>query len=114
MNGDLPDAKNYWNSRYAGGGNSGYGSYDEQLGKKLKWLDGLRGIKTISEIGCGDFNFGSNLLKLYPNASYVGYDISDVVIQKNKLKYPDVNFTTIPREVPPADLVLCIDVFFHV
>jgi trans-aconitate methyltransferase len=104
-------AKDYWNARYVKG-NSGYGSYGEQLTKKLDWLKGLN-IKTISEIGCGDFNFGSNLLKQYPNVSYTGYDLSDVIIKKNKKKYPQVNFI---NELPPlgADLTLCVDVLFHV
>ena len=44
------NAKDYWNNRYANGGNSGYGSYGEQLGKKLKWLSGLN-IRSISEVG---------------------------------------------------------------
>lgn len=102
----------YWNNRYASGGNSGYGSYNEQLTKKLEWLKGLD-IQSITELGCGDFNFGSNLLKQYPNASYAGYDISNVIIEKNKEKYPQYNFT---NELPPlgADLTLCVDVLFHV
>ena len=73
----------YWDNRYYQGGNSGYGSYDEQLTKKLSWLSNLD-IKSISEIGCGDLHFGSELLKLYPNVSYTGSDISEVIINKNK------------------------------
>ncbi len=101
----------YWNGRYARGVNSGYGSYGEQLDKKLKWLSGLP-ISSITDIGCGDFNTGSSLLKLYPKASYIGYDISPVIIEKNKALYP-YEFTT---EFPKLgnDLTLCIDVLYHV
>lgn len=104
--------KDYWNQRYASGGNSGYGSYDEQLTKKLKWLKGLP-IESITEIGCGDFNFGFNLLKQYPEAKYTGYDISDVIIEKNKKLYPQYDFTN-ELPMPGADLTLCVDVLFHV
>jgi len=101
----------YWNQRYSSGGNSGHGSYDEQLTKKLKWLSGLP-IKSIVEVGCGDFNFGSNLLKLYPKVDYQGTDISDVVIKHNKIKFPEINFGMVGH-CKPADLVMCIDVLFH-
>lgn len=106
------DSKLYWDNRYARGGNSGYGSYDEQLTKKLHWLQALS-VASISEIGCGDFNFGRNLLTYYPHASYIGSDISRVIIDRNKLNYPGYIFTT-EQTFFPADLVLCIDVLFHV
>jgi hypothetical protein len=106
------DAKQYWESRYALGGNSGYGSYGEQLIKKLRWLDDLT-VESIAEIGCGDFNFGKHLLELYPQATYTGYDISKTIIEKNKQAYPQYMFTSDPN-VPEVDLLLCVDVLFHV
>lgn len=108
------DSQEYWENRYRSGGNSGYGSYGDQLARKLAWLKNLEGIKTISEIGCGDMNFGSNLLKIYPKAKYVGSDISRGIVTQNQGRYPEHIFTTENSEVPPADLVLCIDVLFHV
>ena len=105
-------AKDYWNERYAGGGTSGDGSYGAQLIKKLKWLSGLD-IQSISEIGCGDFNFGKHLLEIYPQAKYTGLDISEVIIEKNKLTYPHHTFQLM-GDIPPSDLLLCVDVLFHV
>ena len=110
---NIVDEINYWNSRYATGGNSGDGSYGKQLEKKLAWLGGLD-IKSITEIGCGDFNFGSNLLKLYPTATYVGSDISSVIVEKNKKDYPQHSFRMATEPMPISDLLLCIDVLFHV
>lgn len=107
------DAKNYWDNRYANSGTSGYGSYGEQLGKKLEWLKGLD-INTITEIGCGDFNFGNHLLKLYPQVRYLGIDISEVVIASNILKHPQHQFIANPFFIPPGDLLMCIDVLFHI
>lgn len=107
--------KKYWDDRYAAGHNSGYGSYGEQLVKKINWLTGWK-IDSISEIGCGDFNFGLALLRIYPNAFYAGQDISEVIINKNKQLYSSdkTTFTTDIDELPSADLLLCIDVLFHV
>lgn len=105
--------KEYWNNRYQNGGNSGYGSYDEQLTKKLQWLSGLP-IKSISEIGCGDVNFAINLLKLYPGAVYNGQDISEFIIQRNKKLYPQYNFVREADNLPVGDLLLCVDVLFHI
>ena len=107
-------AKNYWDNRYSKGQTSGYGSYGEQLMKKLKWLSGLN-IKSISEIGCGDFNFGRNLVDMY-RVPYIGQDVSSVIIEKNQRENeePGLAFTTDLSELPPADLLLCVDVLFHV
>jgi trans-aconitate methyltransferase len=106
-------AQYYWNIRYQENGNSGYGSYDKQLTKKLDWLTGLP-IESIAEIGCGDFHFGSELLKRYPKASYIGQDISEVIIEKDQKQFPNVQFVEDLDELPSADLVLCIDVLFHI
>lgn len=106
-------AVDYWNERYSAGGNSGYGSYGAALTRKIGWLKGLD-IKTISEIGCGDLNLASNLLKEYPNALYNGHDISEMVVIKDREKYPLANITTELDLIPGADLVLCIDVILHI
>lgn len=104
--------KSYWNDRYSKGGNSGYGTYGDQLDKKLEWLKGLD-IKSITDIGCGDFYFGKNLLDMYPEAKYKGFDISEAIIERNKRIYP-YSFEILSEKVPQADMVLCIDVLFHI
>lgn len=105
--------QSYWDRRYTEGvWKSGYGSYGEQLKKKLKWLSGLD-IKSVSEVGCGDFNFGKHLLEIYPHALYAGHDISNVIIERNRIDYPQYFFYT-RKDIASADLLLCIDVLFHV
>lgn len=109
----MASEKSYWDSRYERGYDSGYGSYGEQLEKKLNWICGLE-FDSITEIGCGDFNFGKNILLRHP-AKYTGVDISETVINKNKLFFPEHTFMVAGDGVPPkADLVLCVDVLFHV
>jgi hypothetical protein len=107
-------ASNYWDARYAGGGNSGDGSYGKELAAKIQLLCGLPNIQAIAEVGCGDFNLSKNLLAVYPWAKYTGQDISRVAIRLNQQKYPDQSFVNTLEELPPADLLLCIDVLFHV
>jgi hypothetical protein len=104
--------KKYWDERYRRGENSGDGSYGEQLQKKLSLLKGL-GITSITDVGCGDFNFGKNLLEIYPQAKYTGYDLSSVIIEKNKKNFPKYEFTNY-GVLPQADLILCVDVLFHI
>ena len=106
------DTINYWNNRYANGRNSGAGSYGEFLNRKLNWLKNLD-IKSIVDVGCGDFNFGKHLTEMYPNVSYLGLDSSDFIIHKNSLLYPEHKFQVVD-DIPQADLVLCIDVLLHV
>ena len=108
----MESAKSYWNNRYDGGGTSGYGSYNEQLEKKLNWITPLD-YKTITEVGCGDFNFGMHLLARHP-ARYLGLDISDVVIKKNRELYDGIPFAIMRHDVPSGDLLMCVDVLFHI
>lgn len=106
--------KQYWNERYTNGNDSGYGSYDKQLTKKLGWLKGLE-INTIAELGCGDFNFGKRLMELYPSATYWGTDISDVIIDRNTELFPFAHFHKWDGLLPTnQDLLLCVDVLLHV
>lgn len=105
-------SEQYWDNRYAAGYSSGYGSYGDQLEKKLKWLSGLD-IQSITEIGCGDFNFGKRLLEMY-HVPYTGLDISKVIIERNQIIYPEHTFTMMHNNPPKADLLLCIDVILHI
>lgn len=104
----------YWDARYESGGHSGYGSYGEQLNKKLGWIRRtLSEVNSISELGCGDFNFGKRVMELFPKAAYYGTDTSKVIVEKNQKLFPFANFSDAP-DLPKADLVMCVDVLFHV
>ena len=108
------ESKQYWNNRYLRGGNSGGGSYGEQLDKKMEYISKLSGVFSISEIGCGDFNFGKRVTQMFPEATYTGSDVSDVIVRRNTALYGRHGFTFNTEDVPTADLVLCVDVLFHV
>lgn len=107
------ESKEYWNRRYSSGNTSGDGSYGVVLAKKLEMLKDLKDIRTITEVGCGDFNFGRHVLELFPDAQYLGTDISEVIVEKNAREYPQHIFVN-TEGVPPADLIMCVDVLLHV
>jgi trans-aconitate methyltransferase len=111
-------AKRYWDRRYAVGQTSGPGSQGEPVENKVRWLSGLPDVSSIVEVGCGDFVFGSRLLQNYPEADYLGFDISDLIVRRNNLLNgcENVRFQ-VPlshESFPCADLLLCIDVLFHI
>ena len=105
----------FWNERYSRGHTSGSGSYGEVLQRKLKALEAIPGVTSVLEIGCGDFNFGKHVMFQYklPMEKYTGYDISPVILERNRKFYPKCTWLSeFPAE--PADLLLCVDVLFHV
>lgn len=108
----------YWNARYANGGNSGAGSYGDAMLRKVEWLSELEGVETITEIGCGDFSFGSHLMAKKPDALYAGFDISETIVARNQKMYGQhsINFEPLLGSViaPGSDLLLCVDVLFHI
>ncbi len=113
--------KSYWNLRYSGGvpqdSTSGYGSYGVQLHRKLSWMKEFiedHEVSKIVEFGCGDFNFGRGVLALFPFSDYLGLDVSDVIVQRNQELFKAFKFKNITEEAPEADLVMCVDVLFHV
>lgn len=109
----------YWNARYSQGNTSGYGSYGEQLERKLALLKAIPegSVQSVMEIGCGDFNWGKHVmfqLKL-PMEQYTGFDISEYIVTRNKKLYPKCTFETmIGFPEGKADLLMCVDVLLHI
>lgn len=107
----------YWEGRYKKGLSSGNGSCVASVKKKVELLAGLDKIDSIVEIGAGDFNFGRHLMDRFNTARYFGYDISETIVKRNNHLYglSRVQFfkSTAPY-FPMADLLLCVDVLFHI
>ena len=99
---------------------SGYGSgikYTENLQKTIIEIVNNFKIVSILDLACGDFNWMRYVVDKIPS-SYLGVDIVNSLIEKNKLKYENdkVKFTTLDvvnDEIPSANLVICRDVLFH-
>lgn len=102
----------YWNQRYLNGGNSGYGSYEDQVQIKLNAIfKHIKDIKSITDLGCGDFHFSQMVIDHY-KCPYLGIDQSSVVIEKNS-NFP-YTFKISETIDMPTELVMCIDVLFHI
>src|SRR5580693_4742401 len=70
------------------------------------------GIRSISDIPCGDFNWMPDVLASLGEVSYAGFDIVKTIIRRNKKRRPDCEFRVldITTDVPPAaDLIFCKD-----
>lgn len=72
-------------------------------------------IKSINDCPSGVFGNWAHLLSL-GNVKYVGYDINDLAVARNKKEFPDIEFhelDLVNEPVPYADLIICRDCLFH-
>jgi SAM-dependent methyltransferase len=111
-------SSNYWKERYQQGGTSGPGSAGHLAEFKAEVLNEFvakNGIQSVIEFGCGDgFQLG---LAKYPR--YVGVDVAEGSVANCRRRFSDdatKNFylaTQIPANLDRFDLVLSLDVIFH-
>ena len=113
MNKDMA----YWDKRYKVG-NSGAGSYGKQVNYKIQQIKKVSGITSILDVGFGDLNMGLRIASLFPMASYLGLDISEMALQKARTKNLGKRFSFKLMEnsifLYQPDLVICLDVLFHI
>lgn len=106
----------FWDERYAAGGNSGAGSYNELAEFKAAILNQFvkqHNIKSVIELGCGD----GNQLKLATYPQYLGIDVSPVAIQTCQTLFQN-DFTKQFKlmsayKQEKAELSLSLDVVYH-
>jgi SAM-dependent methyltransferase len=109
-------SRDYWEQRYAEGGDSGVGSYGKFREFKASFLNDFvarNGIRTVIELGCGD---GSQLeLAEYP--SYTGFDVSPTAVARCRERFAGDETKTFrlmgEHDVGTADLALSLDVLYH-
>ena len=111
-------SKKYWEKRYARGGNSGAGSYNNLAIFKASVLNDFvkkNNIKKVIEWGSGD----CNQLSLENFKFYIGYDVSKTSIDICKAKFiNDKNKIFIYmnesfKNDKKADLSISLDVIYH-
>lgn len=105
----------YWEKRYAAGQDSGVGSYNKQAEAKAEYVNNIitqYNIKTVNDYGHGD---GNQLTYLKGFEKYYGYDVSQTVRDKCKVKFNDNCYTFVANltDLPPSDLALSLDVIYH-
>lgn len=108
---------NKWELRYRNGGNSGAGSYGSIADHKAEVINNLineKNIKTITDCGCGD---GNQISLIHGYDEYHGFDISPYIIdvcRKMFINKPNMHFYNSMDELPKADLILSLDVIYHI
>ena len=82
----FPGSKEYWERRYAEGGNSGAGSYNKLAEFKAEIINNFvkeNCVQTVIEFGCGD----GNQLSLAHYQKYTGFDVSKTAITLCKKRF---------------------------
>ena len=118
----FPGSREFWETRYSKGGNSGQGSYGKFAEFKANVLNDFiekNGILSIVEFGCGD----GNQLSLSEYPQYIGLDVSQTAISLCREKFGQDKsksfFLYSPscfvdhQHVFQADLGLSLDVIYH-
>ena len=108
--------KNYWDSSESV---SGLGSELIQTKSLIESLDNLLHnleIKSILDIPCGDFNWMQRVD--LQNKNYIGADIVEQIIKKNKKKYQEKNIKFKELDLtcsslPQSDVVITRDCLVH-
>jgi methyltransferase family protein len=108
----------YWEDRYRQGGTSGSGSFGRLAEFKAGVVNGFvekSGSQTVIEFGCGD---GAQLaLGRYPR--YIGIDVAEGSISacRNRFAGDKTKSFYLAGQIPPDlgdfDLVLSLDVIYH-
>jgi SAM-dependent methyltransferase len=106
----------YWDHRYAAGGDSGAGSYGKFATFKARVLNGLFAelkIQSVVEFGCGD----GNQLTLLKVKQYLGVDVSAQAVARCRERFDGAagrRFVTLAEYAgEPADCALSLDVIYH-
>jgi SAM-dependent methyltransferase len=124
LNSNIQNKFNIIYETNAWGNGSGWGSsyqhnkqYIEFLQKYLK----KHNIKSVFDIGCGDWQLAKNINWSYGDnkrINYIGGDVSSYIIDKNIQKFSDNNtrftiFDITNNDIPDVDLVIIKDVLQH-
>lgn len=119
---NFTSSANYWEERYKHKGNSGSGSYKHLAEFKSEVLNEFvinHNINTVLEFGCGD----GNQLTFANYPTYIGLDVATTAIKmcydrftsdytKSFFLYDSLAFHD-RTGIFKADLVLSLDVIFH-
>ena len=113
----FAESGTYWENRYRRGGTSGAGSYGRLAEFKAEVLNAFvaeHGVTSVLELGCGD---GAQLQHaVYPR--YTGVDISRTSIEQCRRLFAHDRSKVFAQtselsEIEPHELVLSLDVIYH-
>jgi SAM-dependent methyltransferase len=109
--------QNFWSSSESGSGEGSEFLYTKTLRSELPRIVEKYSIKTIVDAPCGDFNWMCHVLPKI-SVHYIGVDIVDNVIVRNRHKYEavDIHFAVADicsDQLPECDLLIVRDCLFH-
>ena len=105
-----------WGGSMCSGGGS-YGEWAEKFVLSVKEFISSNSVRSITDIGCGDFNVGSQICPLVE--SYHAVDVSQEIITYNKNRFRDLPNVTFQQKnacedaLPPAELAIIRQVLQH-
>jgi SAM-dependent methyltransferase len=114
------DNQNFWNERYrrlpelgSGPGSRAYAAWIKQ--RLIRDVVAKHRIRSILDIGCGDLCWLRE--DLIEGVAYCGCDISDVIVERNRARFPQLDFLLHDVASAPlrhtAELIVCFDVLIH-
>lgn len=84
--------------------------------KVIAWLRKIS-FESLIDVGCGNGEFLRGVNKLIPGRRLAGADISQAVIEQNRIRMPDMEFFTLDLDnesLPKKfDVVVCMEVVEH-
>lgn len=105
-------ATNHW---HYGSGEGSLAELTEGYRDFLSAFIAKSGVRTIVDIGCGDWQFAR--LMDWSNVAYLGIDVDQGLVERNNVEYGRSNVKFVKMNVfngpPPADLLICKDVMQH-
>jgi SAM-dependent methyltransferase len=107
-------SERYWDQRYRAGGTSGAGSRGEMAEHKATFINNFvadNAVANVLDFGCGD----GHLVSLLKVPAYIGADVSAAALAHCATRFPQYRFMPMQSldAALHADLVLSIDVIFH-
>lgn len=108
---------NSWRKDESASGDGSSLQYTQNLRRNLPILFKKFGIKTVFDAPCGDLNWMSSVLSLYP-IKYQGGDIVKPLVDELNDKFGSNNasfiyFNLIDMVPPKSDLMICRDCLIH-
>ena len=111
----------FWEKRYAKGGNSGAGSYGKLAVYKAKVLNEFieeNKVNSVVEFGCGDGNQLNLSIHAYPR--YLGFDVSRTVLVRLRVRFARhvqkarfLHVSDFNASTHASDLAVSLDVVYH-
>lgn len=105
---------NWWNSKESISGTGSTLEITQTIRKYIPVIIKAYKINNFLDLPCGDFNWMKEIVDKITN--YIGTDIVNDLILKNKekYKYNFINLNILKDELPPnIDLIFCRDLFVH-